>query len=135
MIYWLQFSHPASDESSAALGASLSKEPFFREYRHFRPLQQKLAYRQHLEITQFFIGKKRMQSLGLRTRPASWFAYYLIMRNLILYTGAKRSPKLNQYLQNQGRRMQKMGLSLYQSPNNKNQSNKSPSKQLASMHQ
>lgn len=130
MIYWLQFSHPASDESSAALGASLSKEPFFREYRHFRPLQQKLAYRQHLEITQFFIGKKRMQSLGLRTRPASWFAYYLIMRNLILYTGAKRSPKLNQYLQNQGRRMQKMGLSLYQSPNNKN-----PSKQLASMHQ
>lgn len=134
-LYWLQFSHPAADQSSSALGRSLSKEPFYREYLHFSPLQQKLAYRQHLEITQFFIGKKRMQNLGLHTRPASWFAYYLLIRNLILYTGAKHSPKLHQYLQNQGRRMQKMGLALYQRPNKSHDRDKPPRKQLASMHQ
>ncbi|OUY07767.1 oxygenase MpaB family protein [Acinetobacter populi] len=123
-MYWLQFSHPKSDASSAALGASLSKEPFEREYRYLRSLQQKLAYRQHLEITQFFIGKKRMQSLGLPNRPAAWFAYYLIARNVVLYTGAKRIPKLKHFLENNGRQMQKMGLALY----------KNQSKKLASMH-
>lgn len=124
-IYWLQFTHPESDASSAALGASLSKEPFEREYAYFRPLQQKLAYRQHLEITQFFIGKKRMKNLGLPHRSAAWFAYYLIIRNLILYTGAKGLPSLKQHLQKNGRQMQKMGLNLY--------TNKA--KRLASMHQ
>ncbi|CAM4383342.1 oxygenase MpaB family protein [Acinetobacter pragensis] len=124
-MYWMQFAHPASDDSSAALGMSLSKEPFERQYRYLRPLQQKLAYRQHLELTQFFIGKKRMQFLGLKPQTASWFAYYLIGRNLVLYTGAKRLPPLRQKLITQGRKIQKLGLALYQSK----------AKQLASMHQ
>lgn len=124
-LYWMQFAHPASDDSSAALGMSLSKEPFERQYRYLRPLQQKLAYRQHLELTQFFIGKKRMQFLGLKPQTASWFAYYLIGRNLVLYTGAKRLPPLRQKLITQGRKIQKLGLALYQSK----------AKQLASMHQ
>lgn len=125
LLYWMQFAHPQSDASSFALGSSLSKEPFERQYRYLRPLQQKLAYRQHLEITQFFIGKKRMQSLGLKPQTASWFAYYLIARNLILYTGAKRLPALNKKLRLKGREIQKLGLALYQSK----------AKQLASMHQ
>ena len=64
MIYWMQFAHPQSDESSISLGSSLSKEPFERKYRYLRSFQQKLAYKQHLEITQFFIGRKKMQKLG-----------------------------------------------------------------------
>ncbi len=78
----MQFVHPQSDASSMALGASLSKEPFERQYKYLRPLQQKLAYRQHLELTQFFIGKKRMHKLGLKPQSAAWFAYYLLARNL-----------------------------------------------------
>ncbi|WP_374668376.1 oxygenase MpaB family protein [Acinetobacter sp.] len=124
-LYWMQFAHPQPDGSSAALGASLSQEPFERQYRYLRPLQQKLAYRQHLEITQFFIGKKRMQFLGLKPQTASWFAYYLIARNAVLYGSAKRLPALQQKLTQQGRKIQKLGLALYQSK----------AKQLASMHQ
>lgn len=37
---------------------SLSKEPFERKYLHLRSLQQKLAYRQHLELTQFLLVRK-----------------------------------------------------------------------------
>jgi len=84
-----------------------------------------LAYRQHLEITQFFIGRKKMKNLGLAPQSASWFAYYLICRNLTLYSGAKYLPKLNHFLEEKGRNLQKMGLSLY-----RNQGQK-----LASMHQ
>lgn len=124
LLYWMQFVHPKSDESSAALGSSLSKEPFERQYKYLRPLQQKLAYRQHLELTQFFIGKKRMHKLGLQPQSAAWFAYYLLARNLVLYTGAKHVPSLNQKLQQKGRALQKLGLALYQSK----------AKQLASMH-
>lgn len=123
-LYWMQFAHPESDQSSHALGTSLSNEPFERQYRYLRPLQQKLAYRQHLEVTQFFIGKKRMQHLGLKPQSASWFAYYLIARNLTLYNGARYIPALNQFLRRKGRETQKLGLALYQSK----------AKQLASMH-
>jgi len=125
LLYWMQFAHPHSDASSISLGKSLSKEPFERKYRYLRTFQQKLAYKQHLEITQFFIGRKKMKKLGLQPQLASWFAYYLIGRNLALYTSAKHIPKLNHFLEHNGRYLQKLGLSLY-----RNQSS-----QLASMYQ
>ena len=125
LIYWMHFAHPAADESSRTLGSSLSKEPFERQYHYLRPLQQKLAYRQHLEVTQFFIGRKKMQKLGLKPRAASWFAYYLMARNALLYTAARHSDKIDQLLLEKGRNIQKLGLTLYQSE----------SRQLASMHQ
>ena len=121
----MQHAHPQSDHSSVELGSSLSKEPFERQYLYLKPLQQKLAYRQHLEVTQFFIGRQKMHKLGLKHRPAAWFAYYLIVRNIVLYSSAKYSPKLSQRLQHNGRNIQKLGLALYQSK----------AKQLASMHQ
>ena len=113
LIYWMQFAHPQSDESSICLGSSLSKEPFERQYKYLRPLQQKLAYRQHLEITQFFIGRQRMKSLGLQPQSASWFAYYLFAKNLFLYQGAKKFKRLDDFLLKNGREIQKMGLTLY----------------------
>lgn len=125
LMYWMQFAHPQSDASSISLGSSLSKEPFERHYRYLRTFQQKLAYKQHLEITQFFIGRKKMQKLGLAPQSASWFAYYLFGRNLALYTGAKHIPKLNRFLEQNGRHLQRISLSLY----------RNQSRQLASMHQ
>lgn len=124
LIYWMQFAHPKSDASSISLGSSLSKEPFERKYRYLCSFQQKLAYKQHLELTQFFIGRKKMKLLGLNPQSASWFAYYLIGRNLALYSGAKHIPRLNQFLEHNGRHLQKLGLSLYHNQ----------AQQLASMH-
>ncbi|WP_288379215.1 oxygenase MpaB family protein [uncultured Acinetobacter sp.] len=114
LLYWMQDAHPESDESSLALGQSLSKEPFERRYQRMRSFQQKLAYHMHLEITQFFIGRKRMHKLGLEERPAAWFAYFLIVRNLILHTSAKYLPKVDRFLLRRGRIVQKFGMHLYQ---------------------
>lgn len=94
LLYWMQFAHPRPDHSSIELGSSLSKEPFERQYLHLPSLHQKLAYRQHLELTQFFIGKKRMKLLGLPQQSASWFAYYLILRNSVLLTAQNFHQKL-----------------------------------------
>ena len=125
LMYWMRFAHPQADESSIALGSSLAKEPFERQYRHFRSLQQKIAYQQHLELTQFFIGRKKMKRLVLKSRSASWFAYYLFIKNILLYTGAKKFKSLDDFLLRHGRAMQKIGLEFYQEQ----------SQQLASMHQ
>ncbi|MEG2267578.1 MAG: DUF2236 domain-containing protein, partial [Acinetobacter sp.] len=117
--------HPQSDASSVALCSSLSQEPFERNYSYLPQLQRRLAYRQHLELTQFFIGRKKMAALGLPQRGASWYAYYLIAKNITLYSSAKYIPQLKNLLQKKGRQQQLSGLSLYQQQ----------TKQLASMHQ
>lgn len=125
LLYWMTFAHPNPDETSVALGSSLAKEPFDRPYMHFKELNRKLAYRQHLSITQFFLSRENMQKLGLKHQSVAWFAYYLLARNVLLYTGAKHSQKLDALLQKHGRRIQKLGFTLYQGENT----------QLASMHQ
>ena len=125
LMYWMQFAHPQSDASSVALCSSLSQEPFERNYSYLPQLQRRLAYRQHLELTQFFIGRKKMAALGLPQRGASWYAYYLIAKNITLYSSAKYIPQLKNLLQKKGRQQQLSGLSLYQQQ----------TKQLASMHQ
>ncbi|KAE9880510.1 DUF2236 domain-containing protein, partial [Escherichia coli] len=51
----------------------------------------------------------------------------LIVRNLLLYNGAKLSPKVEKFLSKSGRNIQKLGLTLYQ--------NQGKAKTLASMHQ
>ena len=125
LMYWMQFAHPQSDDSSVMLCSSLSQEPFERNYSFLPQLQRRLAYRQHLELTQFFIGRKKMAALGLPPRGASWYAYYLIAKNITLYSGAKYIPQLKNLLQKKGRQQQLSGLTLYQQQ----------TKQLASMHQ
>jgi hypothetical protein len=124
LMYWLPFAHPESDESSKILAKSLSKEPFEHSSAQVPLQQQKQLYRQHLDITQFFIGAKKMQRLGLKPRSVPWSAYTLFARNLVLYTGAKYSTKLNTSLIQQGRKLQKAGLDMYEHKG----------KRLASMH-
>ena len=71
------------------------------------------------------MGRKKMGALGLPQRGASWYAYYLIAKNITLYSSAKYIPQLKNLLQKKGRQQQLSGLSLYQQQ----------TKQLASMHQ
>ena len=125
LLQWMDYAHPKMDESSRALALSLSNEPFERHYKYFNALQQKQAYQNHLDITQLFIGRKKMKNLGLKPRTFAWFPLYLMAKNTVLYNGAKHIGKLDQYLQKQGRAEQEYSLELYQNAG----------KQLASMHQ
>lgn len=125
LLQWMNYAHPKTDESSRALAVSLSKEPFERDYKHFKNFFQKKAYQNHLDITQLFLGRKKMKNLGLKPRAIAWYPFYLMAKNSVIYTGAKHIPKLDQYLQQNGRKEQEFALELYQNAG----------KQLASMHQ
>lgn len=125
LLQWMNYAHPKVDESSKALAVSLSKEPFERHYKYFNRFLQRKAYQNHLDITQFFIGQRKMKNLGLKPRALAWYPLYLIAKNTLVYRGAKHIPKLDQYLQESGRAKQEYALSLYQNTG----------KQLASMHQ
>ena len=124
LLQWMHFAHPKTDESSRALALSLSKEPFEREYKYFNTFFQKKAYQNHLDITQMFLGRKKMINLGLKPRPIAWYPFYLMAKNTIIYNSAKHISKLDQYLKIQGRIEQEDALKLY----------KNEGKQLASMH-
>lgn len=125
LLQWMNYAHPKVDQSSKALAVSLSKEPFEREYKYFNHFFQKKAYRNHLDVTQMFLGRKKMKNLGLKPRPIAWYPLYLLAKNTVIYTSAKHIPKLDQYLQLRGRIQQENALNLYQHAG----------KQLASMHQ
>src|SRR5690606_9192645 len=125
LLQWMNYAHPQVDESSRQLAVSLSKEPFEREYKHFKRFMQKKAYQNHLDVTQIFMGRKKMKNLGLKPRILPWYPLYLLTKNTVIYAGAKKIPKLDLYLQRKGRSQQEQALDLYQNAG----------KQLASMHQ
>lgn len=124
LLQWMNYAHPKVDESSKALALSLSKEPFEREYKHFNRFFQKKAYQNHLDITQLFLGRKKMKNLGLKPRPIAWYPFYLMAKNSVIYSSAKHIKPLDRYLQKQGRAEQEYALELY----------KNAGAQLASMH-
>ena len=124
LLQWMNYAHPKVDESSRALAVSLSKEPFEREYKYFNHFLQKKAYQNHLHITQFFLGRKKMKNLGLKPRPIAWYPLYLMAKNSVIYNSARHLSWLDRYLQKHGRAEQEYALKLY----------KNAGKQLASMH-
>lgn len=124
LIQWMKHTHPHIDESSRALAVSLSKEPFDRDYKYFKHFQQKKAYYNHLAVTQFFIGRKKMHELGLETRPFIFYPFYLMAKNGLIYTGAKYIKPLDRYLVKRGRALQENALDLFLNEG----------KQLATMH-
>ena len=125
LLQWMNYAHPQVDESSRQLAVSLSKEPFEREYKYFKRFMQKKAYQNHLDVTQIFMGRKKMKNLGLKPRILPWYPLYLLTKNTVIYAGAKKIPQLDLYLQRKGRSQQEQALDLYQNAG----------KQLASMHQ
>ena len=125
LLQWMNYAHPKIDQSSQMLAKSLSKEPFERQYKHINTFFQKKAYRNHLDITQLFLGKQKMKDLGLKPRPFAWYPLYLLAKNTLIYNGARHSDLLKKYLQQHGRAEQEYALALYQNAG----------KQLASMHQ
>ena len=118
LLYWLRYVHPNPDESSKILGLSLSEEPLQRRYpiknEFLKDWMPKIAYQQHLGMSRFFLGKKKLKTLGIETNVLPWFPLAMIPRNVLLYSAAKGLPNVHHYLIKRGRRDQKFGFSLYQ---------------------
>ena len=76
-----------------------------------------------------FANKQHFDEIIKKSVENALFHIFLnfILRNSLLYSGAKLSPRIENFLSKSGRNIQKLGLSLYQ--------NQGKAKTLASMHQ
>ena len=105
-LYQTNFTQPAADWTSKALGLALSQEPLFKEYKHFVTLQQQFQYHKHLSISRYFLGSKNMQQLGLPKYVLPWFPLLVSPKNLLTFRLQRRFPRLKQMQASRGRKSQ-----------------------------
>lgn len=106
MLYQSTFTQPAADWTSQALGHALSQEPLQKQYRYFSRLQQQFSYHKHLSISQFFLGSKKMQQLGLPRHVLPWFPLMVSPKNLLTFRLQRRLPVLRELQVARGRKSQ-----------------------------
>lgn len=94
------------DWTSQELGRALSKEPLTRKYPNFANLRSKLAYHQHLSVSRYFLGKQKMQQLGLPDDILPWFPVLTAVPRCVSYLGQKAVPALRQRQEEEGRAAQ-----------------------------
>lgn len=94
------------DWTSQELGRALAQEPLHRKYPNFAELRGKLAFHQHLSVSRFFLGKQKMQQLGLPDDILPWFPVITAVPRLVTYLGQKAVPALRKRQQEQGRAAQ-----------------------------
>lgn len=106
LLYQLLQTQPAADWTSEALGQALSKEPFEKHYPSFGRWQQHLDYHKHLSISQYFLGTKNMQRLGLPKQIFPWFPLLIAPKNLLTFRLQRHIPRLRQQQLKRGRQAQ-----------------------------
>lgn len=94
------------DWTSQELGRALAQEPLQRKYPNLAALRGKLAYHQHLSVSRFFLGKQKMQQLGLPDNILPWFPLLTALPRCVNYLGHKALPPLRERQRREGRAAQ-----------------------------
>lgn len=94
------------DWTSQELARALAQEPLKRKYPNLPGLRRKLAYHQHLSVSRFFLGKKKMRQLGLPDDILPWYPVLSAAPRLVNYLGHRLVPPLYKRAQQQGRAAQ-----------------------------
>lgn len=98
------------DWTSRELAGALAQEPLQRQYKNLRDWRSKLAYHQHLSVSRYFLGKKKMTQLGLPEDITPWFPLLTALPRLAHYSLHRVLPPLRQKQQQQGRAAQLQAL-------------------------
>lgn len=98
------------DWTSRELAVALSKEPLERSFDNLSGLRRKLAYHQHLSVSQYFLGTEKMKELGLPDNVSSWFPLLTLGPRFASYTGQRLLPGLKKRQEERGRASQKASL-------------------------
>lgn len=98
------------DWTSRELAQALADEPLERSYDKLQGLRRKLAYHQHLSVSQYFLGTDKMKQLGLPEDVTPWFPLLTLAPRFASYTGQRLVPGLKQRQENRGRAAQKAAL-------------------------
>ena len=99
-----------ADWTSRELAQALAQEPKQREYPQWQTLRRRLAYQQHLSMSRYFLGRKKMQQLGLPTDVTAWFPILSAPVRFVYYTSQRVVPPLRNQLEQQGRNAQQNAL-------------------------
>ncbi|MGH8494090.1 MAG: oxygenase MpaB family protein [Moraxellaceae bacterium] len=98
------------DWTTRELAQALSQEPLERHYDNFEELRRKLAYHQHLSVSQYFLGTEKMKQLGLPDDVKAWFPLATLAPRFATYTGQRLIPRLKKRQEERGRASQKATL-------------------------
>ncbi|MCG8535461.1 MAG: DUF2236 domain-containing protein [Pseudomonadales bacterium] len=97
------------DDTSRELAQALADEPLERTYKRFEKLRRQFSYHQHLSISQYFLGDKKIGDLGL-PKSSSWYALLSTPPRFASYTSQRFNPLARKAQQKHGRRQQKAML-------------------------
>ncbi|MDP1539572.1 MAG: oxygenase MpaB family protein [Moraxellaceae bacterium] len=94
------------DWTSRELAQALANEPKERSYKHFASVKRWLTYHQHLSISQYFLGTKKLEQLGLPNNITSWYAVISTPPRFVFYASCRLIPGLHKQQQIKGRKQQ-----------------------------
>lgn len=103
LLYHTVQTQPESDWTSEALGHALSLEPLEKEFKNLVKLRQQFDYHKHLSISQFFLGSKKMQMLGLPKHILPWFPLLIAPKNIVSFRIQRSLPILKDRQLQRGR--------------------------------
>ncbi len=98
------------DWTTRELAQALAQEPMERHYDNFQNLRRRLAYHQHLSVSQYFLGTEKMKQLGLPDDVKAWFPLATLAPRFASYTGQRLLPGLKKRQESRGRATQKATL-------------------------
>ena len=81
-----------------------------RDFPNLKSLRGKLAYHQHLSVSRYFLGKKKMGQLGLPEDISAWYPLLTAAPRFAQYMTQKSVPVLRARQQRIGRAQQKETL-------------------------
>lgn len=94
------------DETSRELALALSKEPLERSYEHFENAQRRYSYHQHLGMSHYFLGRRKMAQLGFEELGIPWYPLVSNAPRVAAYTAGHFVPGLRKGQQKRGRAAQ-----------------------------
>lgn len=95
------------DWTSRELAQALAQEPLERSFENLQWLRRKLAYHQHLSVSQYFLGTEKMKQLGLPDDITSWYPLLSLGPRFVSYSGQRFTPGLRTRQEKRGRQAQK----------------------------
>lgn len=106
LLYHTLMTQSRTDETSRELANALAQEPLERHFPQFEEIRRKLAYHQHLSVSRYFLGKDKMERLGLPSGELPWFPLLTLGPRFALYTGQRLLPMLREGQEARGRKAQ-----------------------------
>jgi len=110
LLHHTMMTQSPPDWTSSELGHALSREPLERHFDRFEALRRQLAYHQHLSVSQYFLGRERMQQLGLPGDVSAWYPLLTLLPRFAGYSAQRLLPGVNRLQPARGRAAQKAML-------------------------